>query len=488
MSRVIVIGSGISGLAAASFLAKQGHEVIILEKNNSVGGRARQYKEKGFVFDMGPSWYWMPEVFENFYAKFGYTTSDFYELKRLDPSYRVFWKDSEKTDVPASYDELLDLFETIEKGSAKKLDSFLKEAQYKYEVGMNDLVFKPGISILEFADRRVIEGIFKLQLFSSFEKHIKAHFTHPKLLSLLEFPILFLGATAKETPALYSLMNYADLKLGTWYPMGGMYKVVEAFKTIAEKQGVQILTDHEVTGFDSEGKEVKRVKTDKGSFEADIVVSSADYAHTDRLLNTKANYSDKYWDKRTMAPSSLLFYIGVDKKIDALHHHNLFFDEDFSLHAHEIYKDPKWPSRPLFYVCCPSRTDASVAPEGKENLFILIPIAPGLEDNKDLHEHYYNIVMDRLEERVNTSVRDAVIYKRSYALDDFKKDYHAFKGNAYGLANTLRQTAILKPKLKNKKLSNFFYTGQLTTPGPGLPPAIISGEVVAGQIHNSLKY
>ena len=488
MSRVIVIGSGISGLAAASFLAKQGREVIILEKNNSVGGRARQYEEKGFVFDMGPSWYWMPEVFENFYAKFGYTTSDFYELKRLDPSYRVFWKDSEKTDVPASYDELLDLFETIEKGSAKKLDSFLKEAQYKYEVGMNDLVFKPGVSILEFADRRVIEGIFKLQLFSSFEKHIKAHFTHPKLLSLLEFPILFLGATAKETPALYSLMNYADLKLGTWYPMGGMYKVVEAFKAIAEKQGVQILTDHEVTGFDLEGKEVKKVKTNKGSFDADIVVSSADYAHTDKLLNTKANYSDKYWDKRTMAPSSLLFYIGVDKKIDALHHHNLFFDEDFSLHAHEIYKDPKWPSRPLFYVCCPSRTDASVAPEGKENLFILIPIAPGLEDNKDLHEHYYNIVMDRLEERVNTSVRDAVVYKRSYALEDFKKDYHAFKGNAYGLANTLRQTAILKPKLKNKKLSNFFYTGQLTTPGPGLPPAIISGEVVAGQIHNSLKY
>lgn len=488
MSRVIVIGSGISGLATASFLAKQGHEVTILEKNKSVGGRARQYEEKGFVFDMGPSWYWMPEVFENFYAKYGYTTSDFYELKRVDPSYRVFWKNSEKTDVPASYEALLDLFESIEKGSAKKLDSFLKEAQYKYEVGMNDLVFKPGISILEFADRRVIEGIFKLQLFSSFEKHIKAHFTNPKLLSLLEFPILFLGATAKETPALYSLMNYADLKLGTWYPMGGMYKVVEAFRTIAEKQGVQVLTDHEVTGFDYEGKEVKRVKTDKGTFEADIVVSSADYAHTDKLLNTKANYTDEYWDKRTMAPSSLLFYIGVDKKIDALQHHNLFFDEDFTLHAHEIYKDPKWPSKPLFYVCCPSRTDASVAPEGKENLFILIPIAPGLEDDKDLHEHYYNIVMGRLEERVNTSVRDAVIYKRSYALDDFKKDYHAFKGNAYGLANTLRQTAILKPKLKNKKLSNFFYTGQLTTPGPGLPPAIISGEVVAGQIHNSLKY
>jgi phytoene desaturase len=488
MSKVIVIGSGVSGLASAAFLAKQGHDVTILEKNKLVGGRARQYTHDGFVFDMGPSWYWMPEVFENFYKKFGYTTADFYDLKRVDPSYRVFWKDNELTDVPANYQELLDLFESIEKGSASKLDKFLKEAQYKYEVGMNDLVFKPGVSLLEFADRRVMAGLFKLQLFSSFDKHIRAHFTHPKLLSLLEFPILFLGATAKETPALYSLMNYADLKLGTWYPMGGMYKIIEAFQRIAEEQGVKILTDCEVTGFNYNAKRVDSVKTVQGDFDCDIVVSSADYAHTDDLLNGKANYDKKYWDKRTMAPSSLLFYLGIDKKIDGLHHHNLFFDEDFAVHAYEIYKDPKWPSKPLFYACCPSKSDPSVAPEGKENLFILIPIAPDLKDDQSMHDKYFDMVMDKLEERTGTQIRDAIVYKRSYSLDDFKKDYHAFKGNAYGLANTLRQTAILKPKLKHKKLSNFYYTGQLTTPGPGLPPAIISGEVVAGQIELSLKH
>jgi len=488
MSRIIVIGSGISGLASAAFLAKQGHEVTILEKNKLVGGRARQYSHEGFVFDMGPSWYWMPEVFENFYKKFGHTTSDFYDLKRIDPSYRVFWKDNEQTDVPANYEELLALFESIEKGSAEKLDKFLKEAQYKYEVGMNDLVFKPGVSLLEFMDRRVIGGMFKLQLFSSFEKHIRKHFTHPKLLSLLEFPILFLGATAKETPALYSLMNYADLKLGTWYPMGGMYKIIEAFEKIAKDQGVNILLDHEVTGFEYLGTNVSKVKTINGDFDADIIVSSADYAHTDDLLNRKANYDKKYWDKRKMAPSSLLFYLGVDKKIEGLHHHNLFFDEDFSVHSHEIYTEPKWPSKPLFYACCPSKTDSTVAPEGKENLFILIPIAPDLKDDPKLHDKYFDMVINKLENRTGVSIRDSIVYKRSYSLDDFKKDYHAFKGNAYGLANTLRQTAILKPKLKHKKLSNFYYTGQLTTPGPGLPPAIISGEVVAGQIELNLKH
>jgi len=488
MSKVIVIGSGISGMATAAFLAKAGHEVTVLEKNNLIGGRGRQYTHDGFVFDMGPSWYWMPEVFENFYQKFGYSTSDFYDLKRLDPSYRVYWKNNEHTDVPADYEALRTLFEELEPGSAVKLDAFLKDAQYKYEVGMNDLVFKPGLSITEFIDRRVIAGAFKLQLFSSFDKLIKSSFSHPKIHSLLEFPILFLGATAKETPALYSLMNYADLKLGTWYPTGGMYKLFEAFERIAKEQGVVFELNQEVTGFEYANNAVSAVLTASGKFEADIVVSSADYAHTDKLLGDKANYSREYWNKRVMAPSSLLFYLGVDKKIEGLHHHNLFFDEDFGVHSNEIYTNPKWPSKPLFYCCAPSVTDPTVAPNGKENLFILIPVAPDLQDNVDLHEHYYNLVMDRLEARMGTSIRDAVVYKRSYSLDDFKKDYHAFKGNAYGLANTLRQTAILKPKLKHKKLTNFYYTGQLTTPGPGLPPAIISGEVVAGQILKNHKH
>lgn len=482
-TKVTIIGAGISSLSAASFLGKAGYEVTILEKNETIGGRGRQFKADGFVFDMGPSWYWMPEVFENFYQKFGYTTSDFYDLKRLDPSYNVFWKDGTKTGIPASIDQLYDWFETQEKGSAPKLKKFLADAQYKYEVGMNDLVFQPSLKYKEFADMRILKGFFKLQLLSSFSKYIRKYFKNEKILSLLEFPILFLGAMPKDTPALYSLMNYADISLGTWYPMGGMYHFIAAFEKIAKENGVKILTNHEVTGIKKDGKNVTHVSTIHGDIETDILISGADYQHTDdKILEKDANYSNEYWDKRTMAPSSLLFYLGINKKLEGLEHHNLFFDEDFEQHASEIYQNPTWPSAPLFYASVPSKTDISVAPEGCENLFLLVPIAPDLKDDEATRERYFDLLMSRLEAKTGQKIKEHIIYKRSFCLDDFKKDYHAFKGNAYGLANTLKQTAIFKPSLKSKKLKNMFYTGQLTVPGPGVPPSIISGEVVAKQV------
>jgi phytoene desaturase len=487
--KVTILGAGISGLSSASFLAKAGYDVTILEKNSSIGGRARQFEVDGFVFDMGPSWYWMPDVFERFYNQFGHTTSDFYDLIRLDPSYQVFWEDNTQTNIPANAEELYAWFEEMESGSAEKLKLFLKDAEYKYAVGMQDLVFKPGLKLTEFADMRVIKGLFKMHLVTSFSKYIRRYFKNEKILSLLEFPVLFLGATPEETPALYSLMNYADISLGTWYPMGGMFKFVEAFEKIALEQGVKIVTNQEVIDFEYNGKSITHAITKDQKWETDILISGADYQHTDKkLLKSNSNYTDKYWESRTIAPSSLLFYLGIDKKIDGLEHHNLFFDESFAKHAQEIYKDPKWPSAPLFYTCVPSKTDPSVAPEGKENIFLLIPIAPDLkDDSEEIRDIYFNMLMDRLEERCGTTIREHIIYKKSYCITDFKNDYHAFKGNAYGLANTLRQTALLKPSLMNKKLNNMFYTGQLTVPGPGVPPSIISGEVVAKEVMKRFK-
>lgn len=486
--KIIVLGSGISSLSCASFLAKAGNDVTILEKNPTIGGRARQFQtENGYTFDMGPSWYWMPDVFEQFYQQFGHTTSDFYDLKRLDPSYRVFWEDGSKDDVPAKLADFEAWFEQLEPGSGVKLQQFLKDAAYKYKVGMQDLVYKPSLSITEFVDRRVIGGVFKMHLFTSFSAFIRTYFSHPKILSLLEFPVLFLGATPEKTPALYSLMNYADIQLGTWYPMGGMFEMIKAFEKIALEQGVTILTNQEVTGFTYGKKNIQETITQQGGFPSDYIVSGADYRHTETLLGEHANYSDEYWDKRVMAPSSLLFYVGVNKKIDGLRHHNLFFDEPFAPHAHEIYTDPKWPTAPLFYLSCPSKTDDSVAPIGHENLFFLIPLAPDLKDDPEKHEDYFERMLKRVEQHTGVSFRENIVYKRSFCIDDFKKDYHAFKGNAYGLANTLKQTAILKPRLKNKNLTNLFYTGQLTVPGPGVPPSIISGEVVAKQVLKAIK-
>jgi phytoene desaturase len=487
--KVVVIGSGFAGISAAANLAKAGFDVTVLEKNNQLGGRARVFEHNGFVFDMGPSWYWMPEVFENFFQIFGKSASDFYDLKRLDPSYRVYFGENDFVDIPAKMEELEELFEQHEAGSAKNLRLFLKESEYKYKVGMEDLVFKPAKSVLEFADLRLLKGMLKMHVFQSITDYVKKYFTHPRLIQLLEFPVLFLGATPWRTPALYSLMNYADMALGTWYPMGGMHKIVEGMSKVAESQGVTFKTEHNVEAIKTSGRLAKGVFVNDQMIEADVIVGGADYHHVEQHLlppNVRM-YSDDYWQKRTMAPSSLLFYLGVNKKLKNLQHHNLFFDEDFTKHAKEIYESPKWPDKPLFYACVPSITDKTVAPEGQENLFLLVPVAPGLDDTDIIREKYYNLVMDRLERLTGQKIRENVIFKRSFAHRDFVSDYNAFRGNAYGLANTLKQTAILKPAMKNKKLNNLFYTGQLTVPGPGVPPSIISGQVVAKEISKAFK-
>jgi phytoene desaturase len=488
--RVIIVGAGVAGLSAAAYLAKGGCSVTILEKNEVPGGRARKFEAEGFLFDMGPSWYWMPDVFDQFFADFNKKTSDYYQLERLDPSYQVVFGQEDIMKVPAGAEAVGEMFEKYEPGSREKLELFLREAKYKYEVGMNEFVEKPGHSILEFADIRVVLALFRLQMFQSISKHIKKLFRHPQLIQLLEFPVLFLGATPENTPAMYSLMNYADISMGTWYPMGGMHEIVRAMVSLCEELGVDIRLGQEVKKIEVKNGRAKEVLTADGAYPADVVLGGADYHHVEQHLLDASNrmYSPAYWEKRTMAPSSLLFYLGVDGKVDKLLHHNLFFDEDFSRHAVEIYDEPRWPEKPLFYACCPSKTDPSVAPEGKENLFLLIPLAPGLDgDDEATREKYYNMVMDRLERTVGHSVRDKVIYKRSFAHSDFQKDYHAFRGNAYGLANTLRQTAFLKPKMKSKKVKNLYFTGQLTTPGPGVPPSLISGRVAAGEILKTLR-
>jgi phytoene desaturase len=486
--KVIVIGAGFSGLSTATELADKGYEVTIFEKNEQAGGRARVFKEQGFTFDMGPSWYWMPDIFENYFARFGKKASDYYTLKRLDPSYSVILSEKDVIDMPADYDQLKSLFESIETGAGDALDRFLEQAAYKYKVGIQKFVWKPSVKITEFLSLRLLIDAFRMDVFSSFYTHVRKYFKSSTLLKLMEFPILFLGAISQNTPAMYSLMNYAEIKLGTWYPMGGMHLIVKGMVELAISKGVQIRYQSEVTGFSIEAGQVKGVKTDQGVYEADAVVASADYHHVETLLgDSHRNYDEAYWDKRVMAPSSLLFYLGINKRLPRLKHHNLFFDRDFSVHSHEIYTEANWPTDPLFYASAPSVTDPSVAPDGSENIFLLIPVAPNLVDTEEVREKYFEQLMDRLEEYCGVSIRDSIVFKRSYAHRDFMNDYHAFKGNAYGLANTLMQTAILKPSLKNKHLTNMFYTGQLTVPGPGVPPSLISGIVVAKEVDHLLK-
>lgn len=484
MKSAAIIGSGFSGISAACFLAKEGFNVTVFEKNDSPGGRARKFEAQGFTFDMGPSWYWMPDVFESFFEHFNKRTSDYYELARLDPSYRIFYSPSEVVDVPAGIPALSKMFESLEPGSSNLLLRFLEEAKYKYEVGIQKLAYKPGQTISELMDRDLLKGVFKLHIFHSMSSYIRKYFKNPRLIQLLEFPVLFLGAAPAKTPALYSLMNYADMALGTWYPKGGISKVVDGMVELALSLGVKFEFNSVVEQIITVDNKAQGLRTKETELYFDYIVASADYHHVEQNLlpSNQRNYTEAYWSSRDLSPSSLIFYVGINKPVRNLQHHNLFFDKDIDRHTKEIYDNPSWPTDPLFYVSCPSKSDPTVAPAGHENIFILIPVAPALEDTDATREKYFDIIIKRLEILTDQPMRENIVFCKSYSHRDFINDYNAYRGNAYGLANTLWQTAHLKPSIKNGKVKNLFYAGQLTVPGPGIPPSLISGQVAAGEL------
>ncbi|HAV55876.1 phytoene desaturase family protein [Aequorivita vladivostokensis] len=481
MKDIAVIGSGFSSLAASCYLAQAGNKVTIYEKNGTIGGRARQLKKDGFTFDMGPTWYWMPDVFERFFKDFGKRPSDFYALEKLNPAYRVYFANNEYITIEDTLEKICTAFENEEAGSSIKLKKFMAQALDNYNIAIKDLVYRPGVSPMELVTAATMKKIG--QFFSTISKDVRREFSNPKLISILEFPVLFLGAKPSDTPSFYSFMNYADFGLGTFHPKNGMYSVIDGIKRLAEELGVTIKTNENVEKIIVENGKTSGLISNGEMIEADVVLSGADYHHTETLLEKRfRKYSENYWSKKTFAPSALLFYVGFDTKIKHVDHHTLFFDVDFKKHSEEIYDSPKWPDEPLFYASFPSKTDNSVAPEGKEGGIFLIPLAPGLDDIPEIREEYFEKIMARFEQITAQEVKKYVIFKESFCINDFISDYNSYKGNAYGLANTLMQTAFLRPKLKSKKVKNLFFTGQLTVPGPGVPPALISGKLVAGLI------
>ena len=480
-----IIGSGFSALAASCYLAQAGHQVTIYEKNETVGGRARQLIKDGFTFDIGPTWYWMPDVFERFFADFNKKPADYYQLKKLAPAYQVYFDINDFVTIADNLDEIIQTFESIEKGSGQVLADFMAEAKSNYDIAILDLVYNPGVSPLELVTLETMKKVG--QFFSNISKEVRKRFKNKKLIQILEFPVLFLGAKPSDTPSFYSFMNYADFGLGTWHPKNGMYSVVLAMQQLAIELGVRIHVNSNISKINVDGKSATSLVVNDETISADIILSGADYHHTETLLDEKHRvYSEAYWNSKTFAPSSLLFYVGFDKKIENVEHHSLFFDVDFDAHAEAIYDDPKWPKNPLFYASFPSKTDANAAPEGKEAAIFLIPIAPGIEDTNAIRNDYFEKIITRLENLTQQSLKNNIIFKESFCVNDFIKDYNSYKGNAYGMANTLLQTAFLRPKLKSKKVANLYFTGQLTVPGPGVPPALISGKLVAELIEKHI--
>ena len=485
MANIAIIGSGFSSLAASSYLAKAGHEVTVYEKNSTMGGRARRLTKEGFNFDMGPTWYWMPDVFERFFGDFGTHPSDYYELIKLSPAYQVYFGDNDSVTIGDTLEKIKSTFEKIEAGSSIKLQKFIDEAQDNYEIAIKDLVYRPGVSPIELVTPVTMKKIG--QFFSTISKEVRKEFNNPKLVSILEFPVLFLGAKPSNTPAFYSFMNYADFGLGTFHPKNGMFSVVEGMVQLAQSLGVQFKANEEIEKIMVEDGRAVGIISNGVEIRADIVLSGADYHHSETLLDPKyRQYSESYWEKKVFAPSSLLFYVGFDKKLKNVEHHTLFFDVPFDKHAHDIYDKPRWPDDPLFYASFPSMTDDSAAPEGKEAGIFLIPFAPGLDDTKELREKYFEKIIDRFESITKNEVKKNIIFREAFCINDFINDYHSYKGNAYGLANTLLQTAFLRPKLRSKKVKGLYFTGQLTVPGPGVPPSLISGKVVSSLIQKDL--
>lgn len=483
---IAIIGSGFSSLAASCYLAQQGNKVTIYEKNLTIGGRARQFKKDGFTFDMGPSWYWMPDVFERFFNDFNKKPSDYYELIKLNPAYHVYFGINDFISIYDNLEEIKTTFEEIEKGSGKQLETFINQAKSNYDIAIKDLVYRPGVSPLELITKKTV---LKLnQFFNNVSSDIRKKFKNERLIQILEFPVLFLGAKPAKTPSFYNFMNYADFGLGTWHPKTGMFDVIRGIEKLALELGVTIKTNSSIEKIIVENRTATGIIVNGKTIKADIILSGADYQHTETLLEKEHQvYSQKYWESRIFAPSSLLFFIGFNKKIENISHHALFFDVDFNQHAADIYDNPKWPEAPLFYANFPSKTDQTAAPDGMETGFFLIPLAPGIEDNETLREAYFEKIITRFEQLTQQEIRNNIIFKESFCKNDFEADYNAYKGNAYGMANTLLQTAFLRPKLKSKKVRNLYFTGQLTVPGPGVPPALISGKLAAELIQKSLR-
>ncbi|MFM7088217.1 MAG: phytoene desaturase family protein [Candidatus Paceibacterota bacterium] len=482
--KVIIIGAGFGGLSSAAHLAHAGYEVLVLEKNEMAGGRARVFNQEGFTFDMGPSWYMMLEYFEAFFKKYGHTSGDFYETVLLDPSYRIIYQDGTRVEISSDVEKNIALFESIEPGAGDRLRVYLKEAERKYHLSTSLVLEKSINNFFDFFSFELLTKSFGLNVFQNLDAYVRSYFKNEKLVQILEYITLFLGSSPKQLPAVYSLMNYADFIGKVWYPQGGMGKVVEGFVKACQEQGVEFAFNQDVTSIKVENGKTSGVYVGEKFYEADYVISNADYPFTEMRLLPKEyqTHKEAYWDKKKISPSAFLMYIGLNKKLKDVRHHNYFFRDNWAEHFKSVFEHPAWEDEPSFYLCVPSVTDPSVAPAGHENLFFLVPAAAGLSDDPAFKKQYRDKMIKALEAFLGESISENIVYERIYTQSDFERDYHAYKGTALGMALNLMQTGFFRPHNRSKKVKNLFYAGQYTHPGCGMAPCIISGDNAAREI------
>jgi phytoene desaturase len=479
--RIAIVGAGLSGLSAAALLAKRGFAVTVIEKNRTPGGVARSFTDKGFTFDMGPSWYLMPEVFERFFSAFNKKPSDFFNLISLDPSYKVFFGPHDAVVIQKDHAYIVQLFETLEAGAGERIIAYLDDARYKYETAMSEFLYRDYRSIFDFFNTKTMIGGVKLNLFQSLEKHIRRSFAHEKIQKILGYNVVFIGCSPFKSPALYSLMSHVDITLGVFYPKGGISRLVEAIYQVAKDHSVEFIFGEEAKAITVTQGRATTVETENQAIEADGFLAAVDYQHAEQDLIPPQyrRYSASYWNKRILAPSALLIYLGLNKKIPGLEHHNLFLSENWKRHFQAIFDTPSWPENPSYYIGCPSKTDPSVAPQDGENLFILVPVAPALDDDDRRREQFSDTILAHIEKMLEINITDSIIVKRIISPRDFKEAHKLYKGTAMGLAHTLFQSALFRPSHRSKKVSNLYFSSHYTHPGIGMPMVIISSHIIA---------
>ena len=484
-NKVVIVGAGFGGLAAAALLAKEHWDVLVLEKNEHIGGRARVWKEQGFSFDMGPTWYLMPEVFEDYFSLFSKKREDYYSLQLLNPSYRVFFGDGEQVNITPDLEETVRTFERFEAGGGRKLRKYLEQAAYKYDIIMKEFLYREYKSIFSLFNKRILLDGMRLSIFRNLDGLVSQQFSDHRAKKIIEYPMVFLGNSPWNAPALYSILSHVDLNLGAWYPYGGMGSVVDSLRQLGEGLGVQIETSKHVQKIETENGMVRRVVTSDDEYKCDVLLMNADYPYVEMELLEPVyrSYTAKYWENKVYAPSMFIVYLGLNKKIDALAHHNFYFADPWKDHFTSIFDTPSWPENPSYYVHCPTKTDTTVAPADHENVFILVPVATGLDDSDYRRQQFCERTVHHLERLTGEDIRDSVVVKKIFSHRDYEESYHAYQGTSSGLANTLLQTAFFRPAYRSRKVKNLYYTGHYTHPGVGVPMAFISSKIVSDRIN-----
>jgi phytoene desaturase len=484
--RATIIGAGLGGLGLACLLAKSGYQVTVVEKNRTLGGRARQFSEDGFTFDMGPSWYLMPDVFEAFFRLLNERVEDHLQLVKLSPSYRIYAEDDQTIDLPSDPAKAMALFESIEPGAGAQLEKYLNASRYQYDVVMQHFMHRNFDTPLDFLSWRLLLAGTKLSAFSTMSRYVSRFFKTPILQKIMQYQLLFLGSSPFKTPSIYNVMGHIDFNMGVYYPMGGIYQLVATLAGIARKHGAVIRTDAPANAIRVRGGKADGVELDDGDvLDADLVISNADIHHTETQLlsDDLRDYPSRYWESRQLAPSALILYLGLNDRPNSLLHHNVIFNDNWEASFAELFDSSHWPAHPSYYVCCPSQTDPSLAPDGKSAVFMLMPVSATVSYDECKIEAMADRMLGKADVRLGLSgLKDRIAFKRAYSGADFARDYNSLGGSALGLAHTLKQTALLRPNNRSRKVANLYYVGAGTNPGIGMPICLISAQLAYKRI------